>query len=259
MKPVRGTVYLVGAGPGDPGLMTVHGMELLSGADVVVYDRLANIDLLEHARADAERIDVGKRRDEHSVTQEKINALLIDRARAGRSVVRLKGGDPFMFGRGFEEMIACRGACVDCVEIPGVSSAAAVPAGAGIPVTLRGVARSLAVITAKTGTGLAGSEPDYAALARIDTVVILMGRHKLSTVIDGLRDAGRASRTPVACISHGTTPRQREVIATLGDIVERVDRAALESPMITVVGEVVAVARASVDEAIAAIYGGLPV
>lgn len=254
-----GRVYLVGAGPGDPGLMTVRGMELLKSADVVVYDRLVNVDILVCARDDAELIDVGKKQGRHRVTQQEINALLIAHARAGRSLVRLKGGDPFMFGRGFEEVIACRKAGVDCVVVPGVTSATAVPAAAGIPVTLRGVARSFAVITAKTGTGLTGSHPDYGSLARIDTVVILMGRHELKTIIDGLRSAGRAENTPVACISHGTAPHQREVISTLGDIVEQVERAALEAPMITIVGEVVAVSRASIDEAITAIYGGLPV
>jgi uroporphyrin-III C-methyltransferase len=259
MKPDRSTVYLVGAGPGDPGLMTVRGMSLLQQADVVVYDRLVSADLLEFARGDAELIDVGKGPGRKSVTQKKINQLLVERATAGRSVVRLKGGDPFMFGRGFEELVACRGAGVDCVVIPGVASVAAVPAAAGIPVTLRGVARSFAVITAKTGVGLADSRHDYDALSRIDTVVILMGRHKLSTIVDGLRCAGRADETPVACISHGTTPRQREVFSTLGKIVERVEGAALEAPMITVVGEVVAVSRATVDDAIAAIYGSLPV
>jgi len=253
----KGVVYLVGAGPGDPRLMTVYGMELLQNADVVVFDRLVHPAILEYARNGAELLDVGKRRNCHRVTQEKINLMLIDFARAGRCVVRLKGGDPFVFGRGFEEVIACREARVDCIVVPGVTSAVAVPALAGIPVTLRGVARSLAIVTAKTGTGLPGSHPDYEALARMDTLVILMGQHKLSTFVDGLRQAGRSGDTPVACISRGTTPQQREVVATLGDIVERVSHASLETPMITIVGEVVAVSRASVDEAVSAIYGRL--
>jgi len=254
----RGIVYLVGAGPGDPGLMTVRGMDVLKAADVVVYDRLVSAEILAHARADAQRIDVGKGPDVHRVKQNDINALLVERARGGDSVVRLKGGDPFVFGRGFEELVACRKGGVDCVVIPGVTSVAAVPASAGIPVTLRNVARTFAVITAKTASGLSPVLPDYDALSRIDTLVILMGRYELSTMIAGLIDAGRGLYTPVACISRGTTPDQREVVATLATVVEKVERAALMAPMVTIVGEVVAVSRAHVDEAIVAIYGRSP-
>lgn len=243
----RGTVYLVGAGPGDPGLMTVRGMKLLSGADVVVHDRLVSREIIACARSDAEIIDAGKGRGIHRADQDRINRVLTGFARCGLRVVRLKGGDPFVFGRGFEELSACRKAGVDCVVVPGVTSAVAVPAAAGIPVTLRGVARSFAVVTAETAAGLSKSDPDYVALSGIDTLVVMMGRGKLGIITDGLLAAGRDPDTPVACISHGTTPRQRVIRATLRTIVEAVEGADLRAPMITVIGEVIGAARRALD------------
>ena len=243
-----GIVYLIGAGPGDPGLMTVRGLNLLRSADVIVYDRLVGRDLLASARGEAELVDVGKAPGRHTVPQERINEIIIDRARKGLTVVRLKGGDPFVFGRGFEEWTACRDAGVQCVVIPGVSSALAAPAAAGIPVTCRGVAGSVAIVTAENA---AESAPafDANALARIDTVVILMGRARLGEVTQSLLAAGRDPSTPAACIERATTPRQRVTTATLATIAEAAQRDGLCAPIVTVVGEVAAYAAdAAVSE-----------
>lgn len=241
MTQERGVVYLVGAGPGDPGLITVRGRDLLRTADVIVYDRLIGRELLASARRDAELIDVGKVPGRHRVPQQQINEIIVDRARRGLTVVRLKGGDPFVFGRGFEEWTACRDAGVECVVVPGVSSALAAPAAAGIPVTCRGVARSVAIVTAENASET-GPEFDAKALARIDTVVILMGRARLAEVTQSLIAAGRDPSTPAACIERATTPRQRVTVATLASIAEAVEREGLCAPIVTIVGEVAACA-----------------
>ena len=233
----RGIVYLVGAGPGDPGLITVRGQALLQSADVVVYDRLIGRELLAQAKPNAELIDAGKRPGFQRLTQEHTNALLIDRARRGLFVVRLKGGDPFVFGRGYEELAACRESGVDCVVVPGVTSAIAGPAAAGIPVTTRGAARSFAVVTAEVASSDI-APPDYAAFAGVDTLVILMGRAGLRGAVDQLIAAGRDPSTPSACIERATTREQRVERATLATIADAVERAGLAAPMITVVGDV---------------------
>jgi uroporphyrin-III C-methyltransferase len=241
MTPRHGVVYLVGAGPGDPELMTLRGLKALRRADVVVHDRLIDHELLRRARAGAELIDVGKGRGSHRRIQAHINQLLVDHARRGLCVVRLKGGDPFVFGRGFEELSACREAGVDCIVIPGVSSAVAAPAAAGIPVTLRGVARSFAVLTAQT----ADDDPkavDGLTLNGIDTLVFLMGRANLPRIAGALIAAGRDAQTPVACIERATTPQQRVVTGTLADIAETAKRAGLSAPMVIVVGAVASLA-----------------
>ncbi len=237
----RGVVYLVGAGPGDPGLMTVRGRDLLRTADVIVHDRLIGRELLAEARCEAELVDVGKVPGHHRVAQELINEIIVDRARRGLTVVRLKGGDPFVFGRGFEEWTACREAGVECVVVPGVSSALAAPAAAGIPVTCRGVADSVAIVTAENAAGT-GPAFDAKALARIDTVVILMGRARLAEVTQSLIAAGRDPSIPAACIERATTPRQRVTVATLATIAEAAERDGLCAPIVTVVGEVAAYA-----------------
>ena len=242
MNTTRGTVYLVGAGPGDPGLITVRGLELLRRADVIVHDRLVASELLAEARAGSEIIDAGKAPGSHRYSQDWINALLTDRARLGLCVVRLKGGDPFVFGRGFEELAACREAGVDCVVIPGVSSAFAAPAAAGIPVTRRGVVRSLAVVTAQADGDSPAGLLDFEALAAIDTVVILMGRANLRSVLQGLLEAGRDAKTPAACVERATTPQQRVAVANLATLADAADRAGLAAPVVTVVGEVAACA-----------------
>lgn len=241
MKNRRGIVYLVGAGPGDPGLITVRGRDLLRTADVVVYDRLIGRELLAEARREADLIDVGKSPGRHRVSQEKINEIIVDRAHKGLTVVRLKGGDPFVFGRGFEEWTACREAGVECVVVPGVSSALAAPAAAGIPPTCRGVAGSVAIVSAESAADQ-GPAFDAEALARIDTVVILMGRARLEELTQKLIGAGRDPSTPTACIEQATTPRQRVAMATLSTIAQAVERDRLCAPIVTVVGEVAAYA-----------------
>ncbi|HOS43886.1 MAG TPA: uroporphyrinogen-III C-methyltransferase [Armatimonadota bacterium] len=235
-----GLVYLVGAGPGDPGLCTRAGAEALAQADVVVYDRLASDALLALARPDAERIYVGKASARHTRTQDEINALLAEHARAGKTVCRLKGGDPFVFGRGGEEGAYLRARGLAFVEIPGVTSAIAVPAYAGIPVTDRRCASSFAVITGREDADKTASTMDWHGIARgADTLVFLMGLSNLSTIAARLIAHGRAPGTPAAVIQQGTTPRQRTVTGTLADIADAAVRAQLTSPAITVVGEVV--------------------
>jgi uroporphyrin-III C-methyltransferase len=233
-----GVVYLVGAGPGDPDLITVRGLRCLQRADVLVYDRLVAPELLEEAPSCALRIDVGKEAGNHRCAQEEINALLVRHAQAGRVVVRLKGGDPFVFGRGGEEALACAEAGVDWEVVPGVTSAVSVPARAGIPVTHRGVATSFAVVT---GHCLGDDRVDWEALARIDTLLILMGLSRLGAVADLLQAHGRAADTPVAVISRGTLPDERVVVTTLGGLAAAVAREELPTPALVVVGEVVRV------------------
>jgi uroporphyrin-III C-methyltransferase len=233
---VPGTVHLVGGGPGDPGLITARGLELLRKADVVVHDRLASPALLGEARPGAELVDVGKGRGHAARSQEEINRLLVARARAGYTVVRLKGGDPFVFGRGSEELEACRAAGMSCEVVPGVSSAIAGPAAAGIPVTARGIARSFAVVTAHQAGD--GGTVDLRPVAGVDTIVVLMGRSGLPRFTADLIAAGRDPHTPAACIQSATTPDQRVTIATLRTIAAAAERDGLEAPVVTVIGEV---------------------
>jgi uroporphyrin-III C-methyltransferase len=235
-----GTVHLVGGGPGDPGLITTRGLELLRRADVVVHDRLIGPELLHEAWAGAELVDVGKGAGLCPLSQEEINDLLVDRARAGRDVVRLKGGDPFVFGRGSEEMAACRAAGVRCEVVPGVTSAIAGPAAAGIPVTARGIARSFAVVTAHQAGEQ--SEHDVAPLAGVDTIVVLMGRSSLPGFTARLIAAGRDPATPAACIQSATTAAQRITLATLATIADAAERDGLEAPVVTIIGEVASMA-----------------
>ena len=234
-----GTVALVGAGPGDPGLMTVRGLELLRRAHVVVYDRLVDPRLLDEAPR-ARRIFAGKASGNHALPQERINALLIMHARRGRRVVRLKGGDPFVFGRGGEEAEALAHARIPFEVVPGVSSAVAVPAYAGIPLTHRGVASSFAVVTGHERPG-GESSVDWARLARAsDTLVVLMGVESLPRITRALIAHGRPAATPVALVRWGTTSAQETVTGTLGDIAARAARARLEPPVVIVIGDVVA-------------------
>jgi uroporphyrin-III C-methyltransferase len=236
-----GTVYLVGAGPGDPRLITVRGLEVLRASDVVVYDRLAHPALVGEAPRTAERVYAGKRPGRHMLTQEQINAVLINRARAGSVVARLKGGDPFVFGRGGEEAESLHAARVPFEIVPGVTSAVAVPAYAGIPVTHRRHASAFAVVTARAGGTRAGL--DWTALARMPVVVVMMGLETLADTCGRLIAHGRDSRTPAAVISTGTTGLQRTVVGTLGTIVQRTRTAAVPTPAVLVVGEVVRLRR----------------
>lgn len=242
----EGIVYLVGAGPGDPELITVRGLRCLQRSDVVVYDRLANPALLDKAPPWAERIFAGKAPGNHALRQEQINALLIERAREGQVVVRLKGGDPFVFGRGGEEAAACAAAGIRWEVVPGVSSAVGVPGRAGIPVTHRGLSRSFAVVTAH-GAASREEEPNWAALAQIETVVVLMGVERLGHIVAMLARHGRPRSTPVAIIERGTLADERVVTGTLENILERAAAAALRSPATIVIGEVVRVREMLLD------------
>lgn len=236
----EGIVYLVGAGPGAPDLLTVRGLRCLRKADVVVYDRLIDPELLEEAPLTADRIYVGKHSGSkgHSCPQEEINALLVRHARAGRTVVRLKGGDPFVFGRGGEEALACAEAGVRWEVVPGISSAVGVPASAGIPVTHRETAGAFAVVT---GHCAGPDRLDWEALSRIDTLVILMGVGRLPEIAAILLYHGRPASTPVAIIEQGTHPAERTVTGTLGDIAEIAARERVGAPATIVIGEVVRV------------------
>jgi uroporphyrinogen III methyltransferase/synthase len=235
-----GCVFLVGAGPGDPGLATERAVECLRQADCVVYDRLANERLLAHARPDAERLYVGKEAGRHALRQEEINQLLVTKASEGKVVCRLKGGDPYVFGRGGEEAEACRAAGIPFVVVPGVTSAIAVPAYAGIPVTHRGVATSFAVVTGHEDPTKAQSGIRWEHLARgVDTLIFLMGVENLAQIVAQLRAHGRPAETPVALIRWGTLPRQETLVGTLDDIVAQVQQTGFRSPAVTVVGEVV--------------------
>jgi len=232
-------VYLVGAGPGAPDLITIRGLRCLREADVVVYDRLVPSELLRECRPAARRIYVGKAAGNHALPQERINRLLIRLARRGLVVCRLKGGDPFVFGRGGEEALALAEARVPFEVVPGVTSAVAVPEAAGIPVTHRGVARSFTVLT---GHGQGGGEPDidWEAAARLGgTLLFLMGVSNLASIAARLIAGGLAPSTPAAVIEKGTTPEQRTVVGPLDRIATLAREAGVKSPAICVVGDVV--------------------
>ena len=233
-----GRVVLVGAGPGDPELITVKGLGWLRRAEVVVYDRLASPSLLAEAPGGALRIFAGKSMGHHCLDQSAIDAIMIHHAEAGRLVVRLKGGDPFVFGRGGEEIVACARAGVPVEVVPGVSSAIAVPGAANIPVTHRGLASSFAVVTGHEDPAKAGFAVDWERLATaVDTLVILMGVATLPRIAARLLTGGRRADTPAAVIHRGTTEAQRTVTGTLADIAARA--ADVPSPAVIVIGEVV--------------------
>ena len=233
----RGRVVLVGGGPGDPGLLTVAGRQWLARADVVVTDRLGPTSVLAELDPEVEIVDVGKAAGDHPIPQHKINDLLVEHAQLGRIVVRLKGGDPFVLGRGGEEALHCLAHGVPVEVVPGVTSAISVPAAAGIPVTHRGVTSSFVVASAHAG---ARSVLDAARCAPPDaTLVLLMGLSGLESTARELVDAGRPASTPVAVISDGWSPRQRTVTGTLSTIAALVEQAALPGPAVIVVGEVV--------------------
>jgi uroporphyrinogen III methyltransferase/synthase len=237
----RGCVILLGAGPGDPELMTLRGLKALERADAVVYDALATPGLLDHAPPTAERYNVGKRgHDAPTRTQTETTALLLELARAGKVVVRLKGGDPFVFGRGGEEASACAEAGVDFEVIPGIPSAVAALAYAGIPVTDRRYAASFAVVTGHKDPTVVSSETRWDELATaVDTLVILMGMRKLDELAERLIAAGRKPETPAAVVMNGTLPSQRVVTATLATIAARAREAGLGAPATFVIGDVV--------------------
>jgi len=240
-----GRVVLVGAGPGDPGLLTLRGLDALRGAEVVVYDRLVNPVLLDEAPPEALRIFAGKAREAHCLPQPAINALLVEQARAGRRVVRLKGGDPFVFGRGGEEALALAEAGIPFEVVPGVSSAVAVPAYAGIPVTHRGLASSFAVVTGHEDESKDDATAvDWERLATaVDTLVVLMAARSLPRIARELLAHGRSPETPVAVIRWGTTEVQQSVVLTL-DAAAGLSEAPLPPPVVVVIGEVVQLSAA---------------
>ena len=240
-RSAAGRVFLVGAGPGAPDLLTLRGAQLLGAADVIVYDALVSPELLALAPAEAERINAGKRgHDEPMLSQAEIEKLLVDRALAGRRVVRLKGGDPFVFGRGGEEASACRAAGIACEIVPGVSSASAAPAAAGIPLTDRRYAASFAVVTGHKDPTKVREALRWEELGRgADTLVILMGVRNLAEITARLIAGGRAADTPAAAIQQGTLPDQRVVVAPLGELAAEIQAAGIGAPAVVVIGDVV--------------------
>ena len=245
-----GRVALVGGGPGDPGLLTVRGRRLLAEADVVIADRLAPRDALAGLDPDVEVIDAGKAPHAQHLSQEQINALLVERARAGQRVVRLKGGDPFVFGRGGEEALACARAGIPFEVVPGVTSAVAVPACAGIPVTHRGITQDFAVVSAHLDPSHPGATVDWEALAAgPGTLVLLMAVARLPEVARELVKRGRDASTPAAVICDGTTERQQVLVSTLGQVAEDAAANGVRPPAVVVVGEVVRLREALGQEA----------
>jgi len=237
---MKAKVYLVGAGPGDPGLITVKGRECIQNADVIIYDYLASPALLKHARKSAELIYVGKKGGDHTLSQDEINALIVEKANSGGIICRLKGGDPYIFGRGGEEAEVLFKAGISFEIVPGVTSAIAAAAYAGIPLTHRKLASTLAFITGHEDPDKEESGIDWSSLAGgIGTLVFFMGVKNLPNITKSLIDHGRSPHTPVALIRWGTTPAQQTVSGTLQTIVEKAQAAGLKAPAIIVVGDVV--------------------
>ncbi|MGC1480262.1 MAG: uroporphyrinogen-III C-methyltransferase [Chthoniobacterales bacterium] len=237
---MQATCYLVGAGPGDPGLLTLRGKDLLQRADVVVYDYLSNPEFLQFAPPSAETIYVGKKAGAHTLKQDGINALLVEKAKAGRTVVRLKGGDPFVFGRGGEEAEALASAGIPFEIVPGISSAIAAPAYAGIPVTHRTHNTALTIFTGHEDPTKPETTLDITAIARTPgTKVMLMGVERMRPLTTSLIDEGLSAETPAALVRWGTTGRQRTLTATLGTLADEVERTGFKAPAVCVIGEVV--------------------
>jgi uroporphyrin-III C-methyltransferase len=235
-----GKVYLVGAGPGDPGLLTLKGKVLLECADVVVYDALISPAILAMINPQAELINAGKRRGRHSLLQAETTQLLIEKAQTAAVVVRLKGGDPFIFGRGGEEMADLVAAGVPVEVIPGITSGIAAPAYAGIPLTHRDYSSSVIFVTGHESAGKYRPQVNWQAIAHAaETIVIYMGVHNLPAIVAQLQQAGLSSETPVALVRWGTRAEQAELMGTLGTIVAQVAATQFEAPAIAVIGNVV--------------------
>jgi uroporphyrin-III C-methyltransferase / precorrin-2 dehydrogenase / sirohydrochlorin ferrochelatase len=238
----RGLVALIGAGPGDPELLTLKGLRLLQEADVVLYDNLVNRQILEYARRDAERVYVGKKRRFHGIRQEGINALLVEHALAGRSVVRLKGGDPFIFGRGGEEIATLAEHGIDCVVVPGITAGLGAASYAGIPLTHRDVSQSVRFVTGHRQDDRVNL--DWPELARADqTLVIYMGLPGLADILEQLAAHGLPGDTPAALVEKATLPEQRVVVGTVSDLAARAEAADVGGPSTTIIGNVVALRR----------------
>ncbi len=240
MQTSLGKVYLVGAGPGDPGLFTLKGKTLLEHADVVVYDALVSPQILAMINPQAEAINAGKRRGRHSLIQDDTTQLLIDKAQTHAVVVRLKGGDPFMFGRGGEEMEDLVQAGVPVEVIPGVTSGIAAPAYAGIPLTHRSYSSSVTFVTGHEAAGKYRPAVNWAAIAQgSETIVIYMGIHNLAYIVEQLQGAGLDLNTPIALVRWGTRPEQAELLGTLATIVQQIEATGFDAPAIAVIGNVV--------------------
>ncbi len=239
MKADSGIVYLVGAGPGDPGLLTVKGKECIEKADVLVYDYLASPTLLKLAKEDTEIIYVGKKGGDHTLSQDGINDLLVEKAKTNAVVTRLKGGDPFIFGRGGEEAEVLIDAGIAFEIVPGVTSAIAAPAYAGIPLTHRKFTSTVSLVTGHERPDKEASNIDWEAISKSGTIVFLMGVKNLPNIVERLQKYGKDSKTPVALVRWGTTTNQETVTGTLATIVDNVNKAGLKSPSIIIVGEVV--------------------
>ena len=245
-----GEVWLVGAGPGDPELLTLKALRVLQSAQVIVHDGLVSDEILSLAPASSQRINVAKRKSRHTLPQDEINRLLVALALDGRTVVRLKGGDPFVFGRGGEELLACREAGVPCHVVPGVTAALAACASAGAPLTHRGLAQSATIVT---GHGAAGETPDldWAALARPNhTVAIYMGLSAAAAVSGRLLSAGRDAATPALIVVNASRPDEQRVAATLGTLAQAAE--GLTGPAVLIVGEAMALADVSARDAVLA-------
>ncbi|RLI47024.1 uroporphyrinogen-III C-methyltransferase [Candidatus Bathyarchaeota archaeon] len=236
----KGRVYLVGAGPGDPDLLSIKALRILQKADVVVYDNLVTKPILELIPEKVKKIYVGKRPRKHKVSQDKINEILVSETQQGKVVVRLKGGDPFLFARGGEEAQKLRKAGIQFEVVPGITSALAVPAYAGIPVTHRNYASSVAIVTGHEDPTKLKSRVKWEKLATsVDTIVVLMGVEKLEGIVKSLLDGGRDPLTNVAIIENGTTNNQRIITGTLNDIVQKAREKRVTPPAVIVIGDVV--------------------
>lgn len=236
---MAGKAYLVGAGPGDPELITVKGLRCLQQADIILYDRLVNKEILQHAKTGAKLLYCGKKPNAHTVEQEAINEMLVTYARNGYQVVRLKGGDPFVFGRGGEEALHCLKNGIPFEVIPGITSGIAVPAYAGIPVTHRALSRSFAFITGHQIGDIQAKQEWRHLVNGVDTLCIYMGISQLSTIIENVIAGGKAPNTPIAVIQWGTYSEQKIVTSTLTSIVETIEKENITNPSMIIIGEVV--------------------
>lgn len=235
-----GKVYIVGAGPGDPELLCIKAYKIIERADVIIYDRLVSDAIIQLIPKKTDKIFVGKKPCSHHHQQNHINKVLIKEARNGKTVVRLKGGDPFLFGRGGEEALMLRRAGIEFEIIPGISSALAVPTYAGIPLTHRGYSSSLTIITGHEDPTKSRNFINWGKIGNITgTIVVLMGINRLKKIVKYLLNAGKNSKTPIAIIEHGTTIHQREIIGTIGDIIKRAGEHDVRTPAIIVIGDVV--------------------
>lgn len=240
MQQNTGKVYLVGAGPGDPGLMTLKGKALLEHADVVIYDALVSPAILTMIGPQAEQINAGKRRGRHSMVQEDTTQLLIEKAQTHAVVVRLKGGDPFVFGRGGEEMEDLTRAGIAVEVVPGITSGIAAPAYAGIPLTHRHYSSSVTFVTGHESAGKYRPQVNWSAIAHgSETIVIYMGVHNLPSIIGELHQAGMGLDTPIALVRWGTRPDQQELVGTLATIVQQIEATGFDAPAIAIIGRVV--------------------